>query len=121
MSTGAKTKAGRKRTRTYTSEVISTLWEFSTSTPESCLQTVSGIMLRFTGESLSVRIPSGESTPVALASTSPRYGGVRWWYVCPECGKRKTALYLSGTALQCRQCAGIYYVSQSKPGQRRSS
>ncbi|HBY1513290.1 TPA: hypothetical protein MIQ52_000387 [Klebsiella aerogenes] len=140
MSTGARTKAGRKRqqagyrawlekqrasktgrkrTRTYTSEVISigsdTLQEISTSTPESRLQQVSGIMLWFTGESLSVRPPSGESISVALATTSPRYGGVRWWYVCPECGKRKTSLYLSGTALRCRQCAGLHYASQNKP------
>jgi hypothetical protein len=118
-------KAGRKRTRTYTSEVISigsdTLREISARTPESNLQMVSGITLRFTGESLSVRPPSGESTVVVLATTSPRYGGVRWWYVCPECGKRKTALYLSGTALQCRQCAGIHYASQSSPTSKRNT
>jgi hypothetical protein len=36
-------------------------------------------MLRFTPDS---------------ATTRPRYGGVRWWFVCPATGRRAFKLYL---------------------------
>lgn len=112
-------KAGRKRTRTYTGDVIGigrdTLSEISASGPESDLPTISGIGLRFTGDGLIAALPGGYGVTVHLTTSSPKYGGVRWWYVCPVCEKRKAALYLSGSSLQCRQCAGIHYASQSRP------
>lgn len=112
-------KAGRKRTRTYTSEVIGigrgTLSEISASAPESELQAVNGIGVRSTGDSLITTLPGGHSVTVSLTTTRPKYGGVRWWYVCPVCKTRKGALYVSDSALQCRQCAGIHYASQSRP------
>lgn len=139
MSTGAKTKAGRKRqrdgyrawqerqkaskagrkrTRTFTSDVNGivkdTLCEVSTGRPESALQSVSGISLWFTGEYLVATLTVGHFVTVPLTTTSPRYGGVRWWYVCPMCEGRKASLYVSGTSLCCRQCAGLHYASQSK-------
>ncbi|MCK6739293.1 HGGxSTG domain-containing protein [Enterobacter bugandensis] len=108
MSTGAKTKAGRKRqrdgfrawqerqraskagrkrTRTYISDVTgingATLAEISASATERPLKTVSGLALHFTGERLTAALLSGQSVPVQLTTTSPKYGGVRWWYVCP--------------------------------------
>ncbi|HEJ7887081.1 TPA: hypothetical protein SMI12_004090 [Serratia liquefaciens] len=112
-------KAGRKRTRTYTGDVIGigrgTLSEISASAPESDLQAVNGIGVRSTGDSLITTLPGGHSVTVSLTTTRPKYGGVRWWYVCPVCKTRKGALYVSDSALQCRQCAGIHYASQSRP------
>src|SRR5437016_5711621 len=38
--------------------------------------------------------------PVELTTTQPRFGGLRWWFVCPlivssrECGRRVGKLYL---------------------------
>lgn len=139
MSTGAKTKAGRKRqrdgyrawlekqraskagrkrTRTYTSDVIgiggTTLAEISASTAESALRAVEGIGLHFAGKTLTATLQDGHSITVQLTTTSPKYGGVRWWYVCPLCEERKAVLYVFGDSLCCRQCAKIYYASQSK-------
>lgn len=139
MSTGAKTKAGRKRqrdgfrawqerqlaskagrkrTRTYTSDVAgingATLAEISASATEKPLNKVSGMALHFTGERLKATLVSGQSVAVQLTTTSPKYGGVRWWYVCPACTGRKAALYVSGESLICRQCAGLHYASQSE-------
>lgn len=112
-------KAGRKRTRTYTSDVIridgATLKEISIRAPESDLRPVHGIALTFSGShTLTASHPGGEPQTIALTTTSTQFGGVRWWYVCPECKTRKAALYLSGISLCCRQCAGIHYASQSK-------
>lgn len=111
-------KAGRKRTRTYTRDVAGingeTLAEISASATERPLNKVSGIALHFTGEHLIAALVSGQSVAVQLTTTSPKYGGVRWWYVCPTCAGRKASLYVSGTSLCCRQCAGLHYVSQSK-------
>jgi hypothetical protein len=111
-------KAGRKRTRAYTSDVIgiggSTLAEISASATERVLSAVNGVALHFTGESLTATLTDVHRVTVPLTTTSPKYGDVRWWCVCPDCKKRKTALYVSGTALICRQCAGLHYASQSK-------
>ncbi|WP_337263280.1 MULTISPECIES: hypothetical protein [unclassified Serratia (in: enterobacteria)] len=59
-------------------------------------------------------LPGDHYVTVALVTTNPKYGGVRWWYVCPACKTRKATLYLPGTSLRCRQCANIHYASQSK-------
>lgn len=111
-------KAGRKRTRTYTSDVAGiggvTLAEISASEAGSVLSAVSGIALHFTGESLTATLADGHRVSVQLATTSPKYGGKRWWYVCPVCETRKAALYVSGATLKCRQCAGLHYEIQSK-------
>lgn len=111
-------KAGRKRTRMYTSDVTgvggATLAEISTREAGSVLSAVSGVALHFTGESLTAALTDVHSVTVLLTTTIPKYGGVRWWYVCPVCETRKAVLYVSGTALICRQCAGLHYESQSK-------
>ncbi|MFS9769962.1 HGGxSTG domain-containing protein [Enterobacter chuandaensis] len=139
MSTGAKTKAGRKRqrdgyrvwqerqkaskagrkrTRIFTGDVPgidgSTLAEIRTRKAGDALPSVRGIELRFMGEQLSVLLAGGHCVNVPLTTTSPNYGGVRWWYVCPVCEGRKASLYVSSTSLCCRQCAGLHYASQSK-------
>lgn len=49
---------------------------------------------------------------VEVRSTQmPRQRGVRWWLVCPTCGKRCAHLY-PAHGLICRRCAGLKYVSQ---------
>jgi hypothetical protein len=111
-------KAGRKRTREYTSNVArigaSTLSELGTSETDRTLQPVDGISVRLSGGTLVVVLPHGHSISVTLTTTSPRHGGARWWYVCPDCGGRKASLYLHYESLCCRRCAGLHYASQSK-------
>ena len=50
-----------------------------------------------------------------LTSTTPRYGGQRWWFVCPSCGRRCRCLYVppSELSLGCRVCLELSYRSRS--------
>ncbi|MDI6614102.1 hypothetical protein QMA64_05850 [Leuconostoc suionicum] len=55
---------------------------------------------------------------VKLTTTSPNYGGVRYWLVCPVCGKRKVTLYDVKSVMACRSCAKLYYPLQENKVQR---
>ncbi|MCX8959453.1 hypothetical protein EHW65_20100 [Erwinia psidii] len=88
--------------------------EISANQPQGRLRPVSGIGLQIApGNKLVVTLPERQTKVEQLSATSPGYGGVRWWYVCPSCQTRRTTLYLNDNALVCRQCAGIHYASQS--------
>lgn len=51
---------------------------------------------------------------VSLLSTFCRYGGMRWWFQCPDasCERRVRILYQSGKYFVCRKCARLWYDSQ---------
>ena len=54
---------------------------------------------------------------VGLVTTQPRFGGLRWWFVCPlavngrPCNRRVGKLYLRGKYFGCRHCHGLTYTS----------
>jgi hypothetical protein len=56
---------------------------------------------------------------VRLATTRPRFGGLRWWFICPlivngrPCGRRVGKLYLPphGRYFGCRHCYDLTYTS----------
>jgi hypothetical protein len=56
---------------------------------------------------------------VRLTTTRPRFGGLRWWFVCPlvvngrACGRRVGKLYLrpGGRYFGCRHCHALTYTS----------
>jgi hypothetical protein len=56
---------------------------------------------------------------VALTTTRPRFGGLRWWFVCPlvvkgrACGRRVGRLYLPPRSryFGCRHCHELTYAS----------
>lgn len=50
---------------------------------------------------------------ILLASTRPNLGGERWWFVCPETGRRCRVLYLTtdGDRFVSRQAANLVYRS----------
>ena len=53
---------------------------------------------------------------------TPRYfGGVRWWFACPSCGRRVGILYLpsGGRLFRCRHCYDLTY--QSRNDNRRGT
>lgn len=110
-------KAGRKRTRIYTCDIPriagATLAEISRSDAQAALTPLDGLTPYLADNRLSVGLSNGLCIPVSLTTTTPRYGGVRWWYVCLVCHGRRGTLYLSGSALVCRTCAGIHYAPQS--------
>ena len=45
---------------------------------------------------------------VNVATTTPHYGGVRYWWLCPRCGRRVADLY-GGKLFLCRLCHGLTY------------
>lgn len=57
------------------------------------------------GKDLDYRIP--------LTTTRPQFGGLRWWFHCPECGRRVGKLYLAPGAERflCRHCHDLAYES----------
>jgi hypothetical protein len=57
---------------------------------------------------------------VKLAATRPYFGGLRYWYRCPECGHRAGKLYVTdeGKRLACRRCLRAVYECQYRKGWR---
>jgi hypothetical protein len=57
--------------------------------------------------------------PVHLETTRPRFGGLRWWFICPlnrngrPCNRRVGKLYLPprGRYFGCRHCYNLTYTS----------
>ena len=48
---------------------------------------------------------------VQIASTKPNYGGERYWFVCPRCG-RKVAFLYGAMYFLCRHCHNLTYKTQ---------
>jgi hypothetical protein len=48
-----------------------------------------------------------------LEVTRPNYGGVRFWFTCPGCRRRRRKLYLppGGRRFRCRPCHDLTYTS----------
>lgn len=54
------------------------------------------------------------TTLVRLDSKPCNYGGERYWFLCPYCNKRKTALYSVDDTLLCGQCLNMEYNSLNR-------
>ena len=52
---------------------------------------------------------------VSLVWVPCRFGGKRWYFLCPNanCGRRCSMLYSADHYFVCRKCTGLYYFSQS--------
>lgn len=50
---------------------------------------------------------------VPIRETGCNYGGRRYWFGCPWCGKRVAILYLRNRGFACRKCNRVAYASQS--------
>jgi hypothetical protein len=50
---------------------------------------------------------------ISLLHTTPNYGGVRWWFLCPKCSRRVSNLYRPSGAycFLCRHCYDLTYES----------
>jgi hypothetical protein len=63
---------------------------------------------------------------VWLAATRPRFGGRRWWFLCPlsrdgrQCGRRvgKLSLPPGGRYFGCRHCYDLTYTSAQEHDKR---
>jgi hypothetical protein len=67
-----------------------------------------------------------EDYRVGLEATRPRFGGLRWWFLCPlvvrgvPCGRRVGKLYLppGGRYFGCRHCHDLTYRSAQEHDKR---
>lgn len=57
-----------------------------------------------------------------LTSTPCRYGGRRFWFICPlsvngsHCGRKTNVLYKRGDYFGCRKCHRLTYATQNQGG-----
>lgn len=97
--------------------------EPNSTVPLGVVKWASGSRMNFTlrteatdGEAVLFYSLNGQSVgpyAVRLATTRPRFGGVRWWWLCPGCERRARILYLSphNGRFECRLCCGLTYRS----------
>ena len=70
-------------------------------------------------------IESGDSYrmnySVDLTSTPCNFGGHRYWFSCPECGRRVATLHMPPwqTRFACRSCHNLTYLSRRDPSVHR--
>ena len=52
---------------------------------------------------------------VSLVTTPCNFGGVRYWFACPSCGRRVAVLYLApgDVYFRCRHCNNLTYDSRN--------
>jgi hypothetical protein len=85
-------------------------WTWTSSHKASIGYTIApgkGVWLRYT--------VSKEQEYNYLAHTTTTvqpFGGVRYWWLCPNCSQRVRILYGTGSFFVCRRCAGVYYGTQ---------
>lgn len=58
---------------------------------------------------------------ILLGKTPCNYGGHRYWFICPSCGKRQAVLYSPAGLFRCRKCHGLPYSSQMESNSDRAS
>ena len=53
---------------------------------------------------------------VSLVATPCSFGGVRYWFICPDCFKRVGGLYLAPSKcyFKCRKCNNLTYHSRNR-------
>lgn len=106
----------------------STTWEWWTNNDPERSSTVGvEIDLRdLEAPQFAVRYAIGEE-PLSflgwLETTRPQYGGVRYWFRCPRCGRRRRVLYVYPSngwkRFACRRCHGLRYYSHRESPQDR--
>jgi hypothetical protein len=76
-----------------------------------------GYAIDVEGRSLEVEYTVRKGEPIRerirLETTTPHFGGLRWWTRCPGCGSRVAILYDApgGGRFRCRRCWGLTYES----------
>jgi len=55
-------------------------------------------------------------TTIKLTTSKTRFGGARYWFLCPLCNKRRGVLYSRSNQIACRVCLGLKYKKQRYKG-----
>jgi hypothetical protein len=60
---------------------------------------------------------------ISLSATRPRFGGMRWWFICPVTGERAGRLYLPPGASEfaSRRAHGLAYACQTESINERAA
>jgi hypothetical protein len=107
---------------------VSGPWRWNTNTdPETTAAVSVALDLRqLDSPTFTITYAAGEepsSISGALLTTCPGYGGVRYWFECPRCGRRRRVLYaypsLSRKRFACRRCHGLRYYSHRESREDR--
>lgn len=83
------------------------------------------IRLNYTHTSNSTEQKESMNYRIELESTPCKYGGKRYWFICPltkngkYCGRRVGVLYSIGKWFGCRHCGDIAYQTQMEGGKYR--
>lgn len=57
----------------------------------------------------------GFDSDIRLTTTRTRFGGEKFWFVCPACGGRCGQIYVNVAGeCGCRKCVGVNYECQIK-------
>jgi hypothetical protein len=58
------------------------------------------------------------NTKIELTTSRTRFGGKKYWFLCPECKKRRGVLYQHpmNSKIACRKCVNLNYISQRYKG-----
>ena len=53
---------------------------------------------------------------ISLVTTPCNFGGIRYWFGCPDCGRRVGVLYLApgDVYFRCRHCSNLSYHSRNR-------
>lgn len=54
---------------------------------------------------------TAQGVPVGLTASRTGFGGTRYWFVCPSCGRRVGVLFVHpvSQAVGCRKCLNLEY------------
>ncbi len=52
--------------------------------------------------------------PIDIVKRRAGFGGRRTFFLCPDCARARTALYLRRGRFRCRECHGLRYMSQTR-------
>lgn len=53
---------------------------------------------------------------VSLTTSKTRFGGNRFWFICPACQKRRGVIYFNSGIVGCRICLNLTYRKQRYKG-----
>lgn len=64
--------------------------------------------------------PEPTEYALALVTTPCHYGGVRYWFLCPQkgCRSRVAKLYYVSNLFACRTCHNLVYIHQQRHGSK---
>jgi hypothetical protein len=86
--------------------------QFLVETPVQFLREITNIRIKY-----NVRKNAGAwqelDYKINLTTTGCNFGGIRYWFICPDCSKRVCVLY-ADIMFKCRTCLGIVHKSRNE-------